>query len=67
MSLPRSLRGNRKPLVATSPRAALCVVNPRKLAAAMPAGKTDVSRAAASLRIAAGFGRLFPKPVCRGQ
>ena len=33
MSLPRSLRGNRKSLDATSPRPGLCVVNLRRLAA----------------------------------
>ena len=43
---------------------AVCVVNPSRLAAAMPEGKTLLRREA-SFWIAAGFGRLLPKAVCR--
>ena len=43
VSAPTSFRGRLKPVVATSLRAGFCVVNPRRLAAAMPAGKTVVA------------------------
>jgi hypothetical protein len=64
VSLPTSLRGRLKALVATSRCLALCVVNPKRFAAAIPEGKT-VLRREASFWIAAGFGRLLPKAVSR--
>jgi len=64
VSLPTSLRGRLRALVETSLLLAVCVVNPRRLAAAMPEGKTPLRRDA-SLWIAAGFGRLLPKAVSR--
>jgi hypothetical protein len=64
VSLPTSLRGRLRALVEISLLLAVCVVNPRRLAAAMPEGKTPL-RLEASFWIAAGFGRLLPKAVCR--
>jgi len=64
VSLPTSLRGRLRALVEISLRRGVCVVNPRRLAAAIPAGKTPLRREA-SFWIAAGFGRLLPKAVCR--
>ena len=67
VSLPMSLRGRLKVLAAISLLClVLCVVNPRRFAAATPDGKT-VLRREASLWIAAGFGLLLPKAVSRVQ
>ena len=55
MSAPMSLRGKLRALVETSPRRAVCVVNPSRLAAAMPDGKTFLRREA-SFWMAAGLG-----------
>jgi hypothetical protein len=63
-SLPTSFRGRLSALVATSFCFAVCVEKPRRLAAAIPEGKTLLRREA-SLWIAAGFGRLFPKELSR--
>jgi hypothetical protein len=59
-----SFRGKLRALVATSLWRAVCVVKPRRLAAAIPDGKT-VFRRDASCRIAAGLGKLFPNVVGR--
>jgi hypothetical protein len=64
VSLPTSFRGRLRALVETSFCLAVWVVNPRRLAAAMPEGKIVLCREA-SFWIAAGFGRLFPKAVLR--